>query len=43
MQKVLYFFYEGNDLNNLELELRDPFLKKYYHNKFHYIFNHYDK
>jgi len=33
-KKVLYFFYEGNDLNNLELELRDPFLKKYLNDEY---------
>ena len=28
-KKILYFFYEGNDLANLSIELKDPFLKKY--------------
>ena len=28
-EKVLYFFYEGNDLENFDIELNDPFLKKY--------------
>ena len=28
-KKVLYFFYEGNDLDNLYFEIKDPLLKKY--------------
>ena len=28
-KKILYFFYEGNDILNLSLELKDPFLKQY--------------
>ena len=28
-EKILYFFYEGNDFENLHLELRDPFLRNY--------------
>ena len=33
-KKVLYFFTEGNDLINLELELKDPFLKKYLNDEY---------
>ena len=33
-QKVLLFFTEGNDLYNLHLELKDPFLKKYLNYEF---------
>lgn len=33
-KKILYFFYEGNDLTNLNIELKDPFLKKYLNNNF---------
>jgi len=33
-KRVLYFFYEGNDLINLQHELKDPFLKKYLDDKF---------
>tara|TARA_Y100000590_G_scaffold68449_1_gene74582 strand:+ start:903 stop:2216 length:1314 start_codon:yes stop_codon:yes gene_type:complete len=34
-KKVLYFFNENNDFSNLQLELKDPLLKKYLDNKFH--------
>ena len=34
-EKVLYFFYEGNDFDNLHLELKDPFLERYLDDEFH--------
>ena len=34
VKKVIYFFYEGNDLVNLSLELKDPFLIKYLDDNF---------
>ena len=33
-KKVLYFFYEGNDFDNLYFEIKDPLLKNYLNSNF---------